>query len=121
MVAALIAAGAIGFLLQHKKTPTTDTGSGGNRNSNGQPEGPMKARRPSRMPSPIASVAFAWSNVAIIVVSVAVIVALFVFFSHSKVGEAVLAALGWLWQHTARATPGHPAVDRLQAGSVRGS
>ena len=42
---------------QAKKIPQTDTGAGDSRNGNGQPEGPIKPRRPSRIANPTASVA----------------------------------------------------------------
>jgi branched-chain amino acid transport system permease protein len=45
-------------------------------------------------PAPVsfAGIFFAWSNLAIVGASLAVMSALFVFFSYSKLGEAVLAA-----------------------------
>jgi len=46
----------------------------------------------SPAPVSIAGIFFAWSNVATVAASLAVMVALFAFFSYSRLGEAVLAA-----------------------------
>jgi branched-chain amino acid transport system permease protein len=40
----------------------------------------------------VAGIFFAWSNVAIVAAALAVMAALFMFFSYSRLGEAVLAA-----------------------------
>lgn len=45
----------------------------------------------SPVPQSFAGLHFAWANIAIVVVSVAVMLALYVFFSHMKLGHAVLA------------------------------
>jgi len=107
MVIAAVAAGAIGFLLERLvMRPIRD-----------QPvvvqiiatlavglairEGLRSFMGPSGWPFPfllspapvsVWGIFFAWSNVAIIAASVAVMALLFVFFSYSKLGEAVLAA-----------------------------
>jgi branched-chain amino acid transport system permease protein len=46
----------------------------------------------SPAPVSVAGIFFAWANVAIIAASLAVMVALFWFFTYSKLGQAVLAA-----------------------------
>jgi len=46
----------------------------------------------SPAPVSIAGIFFAWSNVAIVAAALAIMAALFVFFSFSRLGEAVLAA-----------------------------
>jgi len=46
----------------------------------------------SPAPASVAGIFFSWSSIAIVIVSLAVLAALFVFFAYSKLGEAVLAA-----------------------------
>jgi len=107
IVAALIAAGAIGFLLQHfimrpvqhqpivvQIIATLAIGLGireGLRAFMGPSGWPFQFLL-APDPVSVAGLFFAWSNVAVIAVSVAIMVALFAFFSRSKVGAAVLAA-----------------------------
>jgi branched-chain amino acid transport system permease protein len=45
----------------------------------------------SPTPQSFAGVHFAWANVAIVIASVAVMLVLYVFFAHTKLGRAVLA------------------------------
>ncbi len=46
----------------------------------------------SPAPVSIGGIFFSWSNIAVVVVSLAILAALFAFFTYSKLGEAVLAA-----------------------------
>jgi branched-chain amino acid transport system permease protein len=107
IVAALVAAGAIGFLLEQlvmrpvKQQPvlvqiiaTLAIGLGireGLRAVMGPQAWPFEFLL-SPAPMSVAGIYFAWSNLAIVAASFAVMAALYVFFTHFKLGKAVLAA-----------------------------